>query len=302
MTARRYILLDVFAGRALEGNRLAVVLDAAGLDTERMQRITREFNLSETVFVMPPEHPAHAARIRIFAPEYEMPFAGHPTVGTAVALWSEDRRADGELLVLEENIGPVRCIVRAGAEAAFAEFDVPQLSAPVPFQASPEEIAAALGLAVADLGMRGHAPGAWSAGVPYVTVPLAGLDAMRRVRFDPQAWQALAPTKENGATASAYLYCRETELDGSSFHARMMVAAIPSYEDPATGSAAAAFVGAFVANERPADGRHEVWIEQGIEMGRPSRIRLEIGVERGSAIAARIGGQAVIVGRGEIYM
>lgn len=302
MTARRYIILDVFASRALEGNPLAVVLDAAGLDTERMQKITREFNLSETVFVLPPENPAHAARIRIFAPEYEMPFAGHPTVGTAVALWSEDRRGDGELLVLEENIGPVRCIVRAGEGAAFAEFDVPQLSAAMPFEAKPADIAGALGLDVADIGFRGHATGAWSAGVPYVTVPLAGLDAMRRVRFDPHAWQKLAPSKDNGAKASAYLYCRETALDGSSFHARMMVAAIPSYEDPATGSAAAAFVGAFVANERPADGRHELWIEQGIEMGRPSRIRLEIDVAKGSASAARIGGEAAIVGRGEIYI
>ena len=85
MTARRYLLLDVFSGTVLEGNPLAIVLDAEGLDTARMQKITREFNLSETVFVLPPENPAHAARIRIFCPEYEMPFAGPPTVGTAGA-------------------------------------------------------------------------------------------------------------------------------------------------------------------------------------------------------------------------
>lgn len=302
MTGRRYLLLDVFAGTALEGNPLAVVLDAERLDTARMQAITREFNLSETVFVLPPENPAHAARIRIFCPEYEMPFAGHPTVGTAVALWRERGHGDGEILVLEENIGPVRCIVSGGEGAAFAEFDVPRLSEPMPFTPDPARIAAALGLDPGDLGFDGHVTGAWSAGVPYVTVPLKGLEAMRRVSFDSQAWQDFAPAKANDAKASAYVYCRETSLAGSSFHARMFVAATPSYEDPATGSAAAAFVGTFVANERPDDGSHEVWIEQGIEMGRPSRIRLEVDVEDGRATGARIGGEAVIVGRGEVYI
>jgi len=302
MAGRRYLILDVFASRALEGNPLAVVLDAEGLDAARMQAITREFNLSETVFVTPPENPAHAARIRIFAPEYEMPFAGHPTVGTAVALWTERGRGDGAILVLEENIGPVRAIVRAGEGADYAEFDVPHIATRIAFHAAQEDIAAALGLDVSDLGFEGHHPAAWTAGVPYVTVPLKGLDAMRRVRFDANAWQALAPSKADGAKASAYLYCRQTELPGSSCHARMMVGTVPSYEDPATGSAAAALVGALVTNEKPADGSHEVWIEQGIEMGRPSRIRLEIDVAGGRAVAARIGGDAVIVGRGEIYV
>ncbi|SMH46631.1 PhzF family phenazine biosynthesis protein [Mesorhizobium australicum] len=302
MAARRYLLLDVFAGTALEGNPLAVVLDAEGLDAARMQAITREFNLSETVFVLRPENAAHAARIRIFCPEYEMPFAGHPTVGTAVALWRERGHGDGEILVLEENIGPVRCIVSGGEGAAFAEFDVPQLSAALPFTPDPARIAAALGLDASDIGFDAHAPGAWSAGVPYVTVPVKGLDAIGRVRFDPHAWSAFAPAKGDNARASAYVYCRETALSGSSFHARMFVAASPSYEDPATGSAAAAFVGAVVANERPGDGSREIWIEQGMEMGRPSRIRLEIDVEGGKATAARIGGEAVIVGRGEIYV
>lgn len=302
MTGRRYLLLDVFAGTALEGNPLAVVLDAEGLDLARMQAITREFNLSETVFVLPPENKAHAARIRIFCPEYEMPFAGHPTVGTAVALWRERGHGDGEILVLEENIGPVRCIVSGGEGAAFAEFDVPRLSETMPFTPDPARIAAALGLDPGDLGFDGHATGAWSAGVPYVTVPLKGLEAMRRVSFDSHAWEGFAPAKANDAKASAYVYCRETSLAGSSFHARMFVAATPSYEDPATGSAAAAFVGTFVANERPDDGSHEVWIEQGIEMGRPSRIRLEVDVEDGRATGARIGGEAVIVGRGEVYI
>jgi trans-2,3-dihydro-3-hydroxyanthranilate isomerase len=302
MTGRRYLVLDVFAGRALEGNPLAVVLDAEGLDTARMQAITREFNLSETVFVLPPENPAHAARIRIFCPEYEMPFAGHPTVGTAVALAGERGHADGELLVLEENIGPVRCIVRRGEGASYAEFDVPRIAEAIPFSPDREKLAAALGLAPDEIGFPGHTTGAWSAGVPYVTVPVRDLAAMARIRFDTHLWQDFAPAKASDAVASAYAYCRETVLPGSAFHARMFVAATPSYEDPATGSAAAAFVGAVIANERPTDGPLEVCIEQGIEMGRPSRIRLEIDVVAGVAAKARIGGDAVVVGRGEIYV
>ncbi len=302
MAGRRYLILDVFAGQALQGNPLAVVLDADGLDTARMQAITREFNLSETVFVLPPLHPRHAARIRIFAPEYEMPFAGHPTVGTAIALAAEHGVGDGELLVLEENIGPVRCVVRRGQGASFAEFDAPQIAAPLPAAIDDAAAAEALGLDGRDIGFGGHRIGAWSAGVPYVTIPVRNLDAMRRIRFDPYRWQAIAPDRPGAQKASAYVYCRETELDGSSFHMRMFVGALPSYEDPATGSAAAAFVGAFVASERPAAGAHELWIEQGVEMGRPSRIRLVIDVERGKAVAARIGGEAVIVARGEIHV
>ena len=302
MAERRYLILDVFAGRALEGNPLAVVLDADGLDTATMQRITREFNLSETVFVAPAENPAHAARIRIFCPDYEMPFAGHPTVGTAVALAGERGIADGQLLVLEENIGPVRCVVRKGRGADFAEFDVPQIEQPVAFAPDMSAVAAALGLDMSDLGFDGHAAGAWTAGVPYVTLPVKGLDAARRIKFDPHRWRTVAPDQAGGQKASVYVYCRETELPGSTYHARMFTPAGSGWEDPATGSAAAAFVGAAVTNGRLADGSHEIWIEQGIEMGRPSRIRLEIDVAGGKARAARIGGEAVIVGRGVIYV
>jgi trans-2,3-dihydro-3-hydroxyanthranilate isomerase len=302
MQARRYLLLDVFAGKPLEGNPLAVVLDAEGLDTARMQAITREFNLSETVFVRPPDDPAHAARIRIFCPDYEMPFAGHPTVGSAVALWRERGDGDGAVLVLEENIGPVRCTVTGDEASAFAEFVVPRLASTIDAAPAEAEIAAALGLDPSEIGLAGHAVGAWTAGVPYVTVPVKGLAAIRRIGFDPHRWRPVAPDQAGGQKASAYVYCRETEGPDCSYHARMFTPAGNGWEDPATGSAAAAFVGAFVACERPADGSHDVWIEQGIEMGRPSRIRLQVDVENGRATAARIGGEAVIVGRGEIYV
>jgi len=302
LAERRYIILDVFAGRALEGNPLAVVLDCDGLDSAAMQAITGEFNLSETVFVFPPENPMHGARIRIFCKEYEMPFAGHPTVGTAVALAAERGTAYGSLMVLEENIGPVRCIVRKGDGADFGEFDLPKIATPYGELPTVGDVAQALGLDPDEIGFENHTIGVWSGGVPYVTVPVATIDAVRRIKFDTARWQAFAPIKENGAPASAYVYCRQTDLAGSLFHARMMVAATPSYEDPATGSAAAAFVGAIVACDRPDDGSHSYWIEQGFEMGRPSRIRLEIDIRDRVAVAARIGGEAVIVARGVIYV
>ena len=298
MQDRRTMLLDVFTANPLEGNPLAIVLDCDGLDSATMLKIAGEFNLSETVFVLPPENSAHAARIRIFTPHYEMPFAGHPTVGTAVALAAEHGFGDGELLVLEENIGAVRCVVRREQGASFAEFDLPQLAQQIDFAPDAAQVAAALGLDGSDIGFGSHTLGAWSAGVPYVTVPLRGLDAAARVRFDAQKWMAFAPAKGVGAFASAYVYTAETVAPDATFHARMFVAGVPSYEDPATGSAAAAFMGAVMAHERPADGTHEVWIEQGLEMGRPSRLRLEIAVAGGQATGARIGGHAVIVGRG----
>src|SRR5918998_25721 len=129
---RRYVVLDVFTERALAGNALAVVLDAEGLDGAAMQAIAREFNLSETVFVLPPERPAHSARVRIFTPATELPFAGHPTVGTAICLAIERFGKNGgqdAVLVLEEGVGPVRCGVKLSGDSRFAQFDCPKLPA-----------------------------------------------------------------------------------------------------------------------------------------------------------------------------
>jgi trans-2,3-dihydro-3-hydroxyanthranilate isomerase len=302
-TPRRYAIYDVFTDTPLAGNPLAVVFDCEGLDPDRMQAIAREFNLSETAFLLPPEDPLHAARVRIFTPRFEMPFAGHPTVGSAVAL-CEMRDAPGaetaSIVVLGENIGPVRCAVKRGEGAAFAEFDLPQLPERVEMAATPETIGAALGLDPQDIGFENHRPAAWSGGVPYVTVPVSGLAAAARARLDTTAWEAIAPVRDNGIPASAYVYCRETVAHDSQFHARMFVGGAPTYEDPATGSAAAAFAGQIVACDTPLDGPHAVWIEQGVEMGRPSRIRLEIEVESDRIKAARIGGEAMKVAEGHL--
>lgn len=301
MTPRNYLVYDVFTGDRLAGNPLAILLDCEGLDLDAMQRIAREFNLSESVFVLPPENPRHRARIRIFTPDYEMPFAGHPTVGSAVAL-AELAAGDGDaIFVLEENIGPVRCAVSRGNGATFAEFDLAKLPEPLSLTADPEAIGAALGLGPHEIGFENHRVAFFSAGVPYVTIPVANLQAAAKVRLNNEVWAQLAPKKSEWAFASPYVYCRETVNKESAFHVRMIVPGNPSYEDPATGSAAAAFAGAIMHFDRPGDGMTRCWIEQGLEMGRPSRIRLELDVAAGKLASARIGGQAVKVAEGKLF-
>ncbi len=301
MKSRQYFVYDVFAESAFAGNPLAVVMDADGLDTEGMQAIAREFNLSETVFVSPPENPVHKAAIRIFMPRGELPFAGHPTVGTAVALVESvsDNGAAG-ILVLEEKVGPVRCVVTRGEAATFAEFDLPKLPARIDATIEGSAVAVALGLAPHEIGFENHRPGLWSAGVPYLTVPVAGLDAAGRAAVDAARWLDLAP-RVGGSVPAPYVYCRETVGHDCAFHARMFSPWDGIPEDPATGSAAAAFAGAIHHFDRPVDGQQRFWIEQGIEMGRPSRIRLEIDVASGRLTHARIGGHAIKVAEGVLY-
>ncbi|MGX5842153.1 PhzF family phenazine biosynthesis protein [Mesorhizobium sp. ArgA1] len=302
MQTRNYLLYDVFTTERLAGNPLAVVLDSKGLDTSAMQAIAREFNLSESVFVLPPDDPKHRNRIRIFTPDYEMPFAGHPTVGAAIALAELAGEGDAGIFVLEENIGPVRCAVSKHDGATFAEFDLAKLPEPLKLEADPHAIGAALGLAPHEIGFENHLVSFWSAGVPYVTIPVANLEVVGRIKLDNQAWSELAPRKSEWAFASPYVYCRQTVNHDSAFHVRMIVPGTPSYEDPATGSAAAAFAGAIMHFDGPTDGISQLWIEQGLEMGRPSRIRLELTVEAGKLASARIGGHAVKVAEGKLFV
>lgn len=298
---RRFATLDVFTGTRFAGNPLAVVLQAEGLDAAGMQRVAREFNLSETVFVFPPEQPAHRARLRIFTPAAELPFAGHPTVGTAVLLAGLDAR-DGKAarpaFVLEETIGPVPCRVQSTGEGvARAEFDVPRLPTQEPWSVDGAAMAAALGLTPADQARDGWPVERWSAGNPFACAPVRGLDAMKRCRIDLAGFEAAF-----GGTghAAAFVFCLETVGAGVDVHARMFAPSMGVMEDPATGSAAAAFAGYLASRRRYDDGEHRVRIEQGLEMGRPSLIELTLSVRRGLLTGAAIGGQAVVVSQGTI--
>ena len=300
MPERKYQIYDVFTDQVLAGNPLAIVHDCEGLDTAAMQKIAREFNLSETVFVAPAARKPHAAAIRIFTPHFEMPFAGHPTVGTAISLaeLAGIEESGSAIMVLEEKIGDVRCVVSRNGRNAFAEFDLPELSQRLALAAEPDAVGAALGLGPHEIGFENHRVSAWFAGVPYVMVPVRGLDAAAKAALDPRAWREVAPDRGNGVPASAYVYCRESVHHDSAFHARMFTGGPQAYEDPATGSALAAFSGVVFEFDRPTDGNHSVWVEQGVEMGRPSKLRLEIEVEAGMPKTARIGGHAVKTAEG----
>jgi len=299
MTRRRYCTLDVFTDTRYAGNPLAVVLDGDGLDTDTMQLIAREFNLSETVFVQRPADAAHRARLRIFTPARELPFAGHPTVGTAVLLSLVDGHGAADF-VLEEQVGPVPCRARPSEpDGGRAEFDLPRLPTFEPAEGDRLARARALGLSTDDLAPAsgGWPIEVWSAGNPFTMVPLASLDAVRRSRPDLATFDAAFQASNRSA---AFVFSRETTHAGSHVHARMFAPSFGIIEDPATGSAVAAFAGYLAAHGGYADGEHLVRVEQGIEMGRASFMDLRMLMSKGKLTAAAIGGHAVRVSEGTI--
>jgi trans-2,3-dihydro-3-hydroxyanthranilate isomerase len=295
---RRFFTLDVFTDRPLAGNPLAVVLDGSGLDAARMQSIAREFNLSETTFVLEPRDPVNTAALRIFTPARELAFAGHPTIGSAVMIAvarAPEMLARGDLqIVLEEQVGLLRCSVRRKGNAYFASFALPALPFTVPGAPGAAEAAAALGLLDSEIGFDRHAIARYSCGTPYTFVPVAGLEAIARAAPDLARFRAVF-----GETG-VFLYTRETKGADSAVHARMFAPQFGIIEDPATGSAAAAFAGVAQEFEAPEDGVHTITIEQGFEMGRPSLIHLTMDIAAGKLIGGEIGGSSVIVSQGTI--
>jgi trans-2,3-dihydro-3-hydroxyanthranilate isomerase len=297
---RAFHTLDVFTRTPFAGNPLAVVRDAHGLSDARMQAIAREFNLSETVFVLPPRDPVNTAQIRIFTPKSELPFAGHPTIGAAALiaeLDAPDMLAVQHLsIVLEEKVGAIACTVRRKAEVSHAHFALPRLPRAIGEPPDAAAVASAVGLQADDIGFDGHAPSLYSAGVGFTFVPVATLDAMARANPVLDRWDAIGPADH----PNAFLYTREVETKGSAFHARMFAPTLGIAEDPATGSAAAAFAGVVMHYEEPRDGEHAFVIEQGFEMGRASFITLGMEVSGGALAGATIGGAAVRVADGFI--
>jgi len=278
------------------------VLGAEGLDTKAMQAIAAEFNLSETVFVLPPDNPLHSAKLRIFTPFTELPFAGHPTVGTAALLAlrkvGKSAKEEDAIIVLEEGIGVIRVGVRMRkGEAPFAEFDAAVLPKELDAPPPGDRLAAALGLAPHEIGFENHKPTRFSAGLAFTFVPVRGLEDMERIAVNPQHWESAFG---DGGLNAAFVYCRQCVHTRSHFHARMFLPDLFGSEDPATGSAAAAFAGVIRRFDRPPEGVHTCLIEQGYEMGRPSEISLEFDLAGRSLKAVRIGGWSVPVMRGRI--
>jgi trans-2,3-dihydro-3-hydroxyanthranilate isomerase len=292
---RRFFTLDVFTAKRFTGNPLAVVLEPQSLDTAAMQTIAREFGHPETVFVFPAEQAGHRAKLRIFTPARELPFAGHPTVGTAVLLARLDGGTQARDMILDEGVGPVACMVKPDADGGNATFQVPRIPERIGVLGDRDAIAAALSLRPADID-DSSAMERWSAGNSFSFVPLRGLDAMRRARPDLARWDQAFGADGIGA----FLFCRETAEPGHAIHARMFAPSHGVPEDPATGSAAAAFAGLIAVADKLGDGAHNLVIEQGYEMGRPSLLRLSLTIRQGALTTASIGGDAVVVTEGAI--
>lgn len=284
---RRYATADVFTDRPLSGNPVAVVLDAQGLTTAQMQALAVEFNYTETTFVLPPHDPAHTAQVRIFTPEREIPFAGHPNIGTAFLL-AREAVAVGDLpptrFTFEEAAGLVEIdLLHESGVVVGADLLSPQpLTRHMPTDA--QKAAACLGLPVEDVCTKAHTPGVVSVGLPFLVAEVVSREALRAARPDRRAFDALLPL--DGAR-SVYAYWRDPSGGASSgfdLHARMFTSRMT--EDPATGSATAALT-ALIAELRGTDVRLRVC--QGEDMGRPSTL-LARTVRDGKDIRAHVGG------------
>jgi trans-2,3-dihydro-3-hydroxyanthranilate isomerase len=296
----RFVTADVFTDRIFGGNPLAVLTDARDLADGQMQAIAREFNLSETVFVLPPDDPAHTRKLRIFTPAQEVPFAGHPTVGTALILAATgalELAGESTAITFEERAGPVPVTIRAaGGRPSFAQLTAPAAPEVRPAPA-PDAIAAMLSLRSAELRTEAGLPEFASCGFPFLIVELRDAAALGRARLDHAVWRELLA---DAWTKEVYLVSRAAADPAVDFQVRMFAPAAGIAEDPATGGAAAAFGGWLGLHEAPADGTQRFAIAQGIEMGRPSRLEIEIEKHAGTVAAVRVGGSAVLVSEGTI--
>lgn len=296
----RFVTVDVFTDRIFGGNPLAVFPDVQDLTEAQMQLVARELNLSETTFVFPPADPAHAARLRIYTPKVELPFAGHPTVGTAFVLAALGRvpLSEGETrIVLEENVGPVPVTIRSrDGQPVFTQLAAaqpPEFGPPPP---APAELASTLGLEASDVSSGELGPRAVSCGLPWLIVPVTSRDAIARARLHADRYERVLG---GYWSRGVYLVTFDTRLPDSDVHARMYAPAIAPHEDPATGSAAASLAGYLAAREK-SDGTRRWRVTQGHEMGRPGRIEIEAERNGGKITAIRVGGASVLVSEGEM--
>jgi len=274
-------LVDVFSDRPLAGNQLAVVLDADGLDTDRMQAIAREFNFSETTFVTAPTAEGCDWRVRIFTPLVELPMAGHPTIGTAVVLEALGRAS--ERTVFELGVGPTPVRVRAGW--AEMEQQPPTFGMQHP---DPAALAAALSIEAEEITGTGLPVQSVSTGLAHLMVPVRSLAGVRRLHPDPGALGAALALFPG---AAAYCFTREVEHPGLDAHCRMFAPHLGTAEDPATGSAAGPLA-CYLAAHTEGEGLRRFRFEQGIEMGRPSLLEASL-EQRGATITAvRVAGEA----------
>jgi trans-2,3-dihydro-3-hydroxyanthranilate isomerase len=295
----RFHITDVFADKPFGGNQLAVIPDARGLTTEQMQTIAREFNFSESTFVFPPDDPSHARRVRIFTPGAELPFAGHPTVGTAFVLAATGEiTLDGDetRIMFEEGVGPVPVTIRANdRKPLFSQLTAARAPEKTSARDDAETVAKALSLEASDVLSGPDAIEAWSVGIPFLFVPLRDISAVQRARVNTLAWD---DAFSGDGTDDVFLFARE----GNVVRARMFAPALGVPEDPATGSAVAGLGGYLASRSEVRDGMLRFTVHQGVEMGRPSLLELEVDIAAGSVTSVRVGGSAVLIASGELHV
>ena len=291
MDFAHYHLVDVFSERPFAGNQLAVFPDGAAVPSECMQRIARELNLAETVFVLPSSQPQCQFRFRIFTPMAELPFAGHPTIGTACVLAELGfvRLSNGEgSMTAEEGVGPVPIVIRKIRDLFAAQFSAAMLPQTQPGTPSHAALSRMLSLEEHEI----LEAKAFSCGLPFLFVHLKNPKAVSRIRFDTSVWHE---ELSNAWATEVYAFAREE----NHIFARMFAPRLGIAEDPATGGAAAALAGMLV-NARMPDSTLSWTISQGVEMERPSVLDLEADVKAGAVCAVRVGGKTVPMGEGKM--
>jgi trans-2,3-dihydro-3-hydroxyanthranilate isomerase len=295
-----FYTLDVFTEKRFGGNPLAVVLDAEALTTEQMQLIAREFNYSETTFVLPPENADNSANVRIFTPDQELGFAGHPNIGTAWVLATQNGRHD-TTLSFEELAGLVSVDVRFADDApVFAELTTPQTvmyGNELGTKKHHQLLCEALSLDLSDLNTHNHHPRNASTGLEFHCVELNSLSALSRVEINSEKWRQYT---EFSKCFAIHLYTLATERRDIDICCRMFATLGTIREDPATGSANCALAGLLAHLDSKHTGQYVYRIAQGVEMGRPSALTARVTKTAGAITEIKIGGAAVAVMQGSL--
>ena len=287
-------LVDVFSSTPFGGNQLAILPDATGISTEGMQKIAREFNFPESTFVLPKNDPANSYRVRIFTPRAELDFAGHPTIGTACALVMKQhaQTVDPIRLILEENIGPVTVDVVQrnggyhGTLTLSGKIDAPT-GAP-----APADLAAVLSIEPAEVSQSFFA----GVGLPFCFAQLKSNEAVDRASVNRAAWTA---TLSRAWSPNLFFFAGDLQ-DGGNLYARMCAPALGVEEDPATGSACAALVGAMASKHDFCGTAYRLSIQQGVSMGRRSEIEAEARKSEGVVTSVSVSGATAYIASGEI--
>jgi trans-2,3-dihydro-3-hydroxyanthranilate isomerase len=301
MPVYEFVTVDVFTTQRFGGNPLAVFPDARGLTSEQMQALAMEFNLSETTFVLPPDDPQHHARVRIFTPRAELPFAGHPNVGTGYVLACRDDNPP-EHYVFEELAGLVRVhVLRAGKTVSGARISAPRALS-IDIGIPVEVIAACAGLTEHDIATNAHDPLVASVGTPFVLAEVASVAALSRATPDVGAFRAAA--QQFPEVASRFSLLLYAWRDGAAMRlaTRMFAPLGGIMEDPATGSANAALAALLTSLAPGESGDLTYEILQGVEMGRPSQIIASARKTAEGPVLATVEGSCVPVMRGQVEL